>query len=306
MNKSYELIIIGLGPAGITASIYAARKKMNFLALGKSLGGQALWSSEVQNYTGFQFISGVELMEKFKEHMEKFNIKVNENEEVALVKKENEIIKVKTDKAEYESKTVIISSGKMPRALNIPGENEFKNKGVAYCATCDGPLFADMDVAVIGGGNSALDAVLGMMKIAGKVYLINRKAVLYADAVMVEKAATSEKVAILNDTEVVEIYGDDFVKGVKIKTKNAVKELSVEGIFVEIGSVPSSSFAEGVEKNEKGEIMVNCLCETNIQGVFAAGDVTNVAAKQIIIACGEGAKASVGAFSYLNAQKELI
>lgn len=299
-NNKYELIIIGLGPAGITASIYAARKKVNFLALGKSLGGQAVWSSEIQNYTGFQFISGVELMEKFKDHMEKFNVKINENEEASLVKKENGIIKVKTNKAEYEAKTVIISSGKMPRALNISGENEFKNKGVAYCATCDGPLFAGTDVAVVGGGNSALDAVLGMMKIASRVYLINRKSALDADAIMIEKAKTNEKVTILNDTEVVKIYGDDFVKGVKIKSKNDITELGVEGIFVEIGSVPSSFFAEGVEKNEKGEIIVNCLCETNIPGIFAAGDVTNVSAKQIIIACGEGAKASVGASEYLN------
>jgi len=295
----YDLIIIGAGPAGITASVYAARKKMDLLVVTKDIGGQAAWSGDIQNYTGYQFISGPDLAAKFEEHMRKFNIALKENEEVIEVEKKDDIVYVKTNKDLYQAKTTIIASGKRSRELNVPGEKEFKNKGLTYCATCDGPLFSGKDVAVIGGGNSALDATLQLIKIARRIYLINNTSSLGGDAIMREKVGSAKSVTILNNARVTEISGQIMVKGIKIKKHDKDEVLPVEGVFVEIGLIPNSDFAIGIEKNQLGEIKVNCRNETNIPGIFAAGDVTDVPEKQIIIAAGEGAKASLSAFHYL-------
>ena len=192
----HELIIIGAGPAGITASVYAARKKIKFLLITKNIGGQAALSGEIENYTGYQFITGSELAAKFESHMKQFGIEIRENEEVVEVIKTGDIIEVKTNKGRYESKTLVIASGKIPRKLNVPGEDRFKNRGVTYCATCDGPLFAGKDVAVIGGGNSALDAVLQLTKIANRIYLIDINPALGGDAVMREKVEEDKRVTI--------------------------------------------------------------------------------------------------------------
>jgi len=294
-----DLIIVGAGPAGITASIYAARKRMNFLTVTKDIGGQAAWSADIENYTGYQLITGLELVDKFEEHMQKYGIKLKENEEVTELERRDEHIWVKTDKGIYEARTAVIASGKSSRELGVPGEKEFKNRGLTYCATCDAPLFAEKDVAVIGGGNSALDAALQLIKIAKHIYLINNTPELRGDAIMREKVTESEKVSIFNSTEVTRVLGDRMVEGITIRGKGREETLSVQGVFVEIGLVPNSKFAKGLEKNELGEIKVNCRSETNIPGIFAAGDVTNVPDKQIIIAAGEGAKAALSAFRYL-------
>lgn len=296
----YDLIVIGAGPAGITASVYAARKKMNFLVVTKDVGGQMVLSADIENYIGYQFITGMELTRKFREHMEQFKVELKEQEIVNLVEKEDGDIRVLTDKGEYKTKTVVVASGRTPLKLGAEGEEEFSNRGVSYCATCDAPLFADMNVAVIGGGNSGLDAVLQLMKIAKKIYLIDIAAKLRADPVMVEKARSSDKVVIYNNTTVKQIYGGNFVQGIKIDRKGVIEDLAVEGVFVEIGSIPASDFVKDVMKNEFGEILVNCRCETNIPGIFAAGDVTDVQGKQIIVAGGEGAKAALSAFEYLS------
>ena len=295
----YDLIIIGAGPAGITASVYAGRKKMQLLVISRDIGGQAAWSSDIENYTGYQFITGTELVAKFEEHMRKYDIPMKENETVTEVKKANNIISVKTDKGTYGAKSVIIASGKRSKELGVPGDKEFKNRGLTYCATCDGPLFSDKAVAVIGGGNSALDAALQLIKIAKKVYVINITDSLTGDAVMREKVEESKIVTILNNTGVTAILGDKFVNGIKIKREGKEETLSVEGVFVEIGLIPNSEFAKDIEKNQIGEIKINCRNETNIPGIFAAGDVTDVPEKQIIIAAGEGSKAALSAFRYL-------
>jgi alkyl hydroperoxide reductase subunit F len=296
----YDLLIVGAGPAGITASVYAARKRMNFLVISKDIGGQTLYSWDIENYTGYQFVTGPELVQKFKEHLDQFHIEVKENEETTLVKKDADKVVIETNKNTYEAKTAIIASGRKPKLLEVEGEDEFRNKGVTYCATCDGPLFADMDVAVIGGGNSALESVLQMIKIAKKIYLVDIAPRLIADPIMIEKAESSPKVAIYNSTKVEKIFGDNFVQGLRITHKGKTEDLPVQGVFIEVGSVPSSGFVKDVKKNGVGEIMINCKSETNIPGIFAAGDVTDVPAKQIIVACGEGAKAALRAFEYLS------
>ena len=300
MSNMSDLIIIGAGPAGITASVYASRKKMNFLVITKDIGGQAALSGDIENYTGYQFITGPDLAAKFEEHMKKYDFALKENEEVKEVSKKNNLVLVKTDKNTYEARTAIIASGKRSRELNVTGEAEFKNRGLTYCATCDGPLFVGKDVAVIGGGNSSLDATLQLIKIAKHIYIIDVAPELKGDSIMQEKIRNSKKVSILNNTQITAILGDRMVDAIKIKTKEAEKTLAVQGIFVEIGLIPNSGFAKDLKKNEKGEIEVDCYNETNIPGIFAAGDVTNVPEKQVIIAAGEGSKAALSAFRYLN------
>ena len=302
--NTYELIIVGAGPAGITAGVYAARKRMYVLIITGDIGGQTSLSWDIENYLGYQFITGPELVEKFKEHLGQFEVKLKEDEKVTTVEKADDIINIKTDKGDYTAKTAIIASGRRPRKLGVQGEDDFKNKGITYCATCDAPLFAGMDVAVIGGGNAGLDATLQLIKIAKRIYLIEAKSQLSADRIMIQKAQESGKVSVYTDTKVKRIYGEQLVQGMEIVRGEKKEDIRVGGIFAEIGSVPASEFITGVEKNERGEIIVNCSCETNVPGIFAAGDVTDVFAKQIIVACGEGAKAAIAAFDYLNRRGE--
>ncbi|MCX8142157.1 MAG: FAD-dependent oxidoreductase [Candidatus Nezhaarchaeota archaeon] len=301
-SKVYDSIIIGAGPAGITAAVYAARKKMDFLVLTVNIGGQVTYASQVENYTGFQYIRGEELASKFYEHLKqhKFDLKM---EEVKKVKPYDDVFIVETDYAKYLGKTVIVATGRRPRELKVPGEREFKNRGVTYCATCDAPLFEDMDVAVVGGGNSGLEAVLQLVKIAKKIYLIEIAPSLKADPILIERALASDKVEVLTSTKVLEITGEKTVNGIKVERASEVKLLPVQGVFIEIGSIPNSEIVDFVEKNQWGEIIVNCACETSYPGLFAAGDVTNVPEKQIIIAAGEGCKAALSAFRYLSRRK---
>ena len=302
--KMYDLIVVGAGPAGITASVYAARKRMSLLVITRDIGGQAALSGEIENYTGYQFISGPELVAKFEQHLKKYGIELKENEEVKEVEKKDNSILIKTGKGNYEAKTAVIASGKRSKELGVAGEAEFKNRGLTYCATCDGPLFSGKDVAVIGGGNSALDATMQLIKIAKRIYLINIGSELEGDLIIQEKIKGSNKASILNNTRVVAITGDKMVNAIKIKTKDEEKALSVQGVFVEIGLIPNSEFTQEIEKNKDGEIKVNCRNETNVPGIFAAGDVTDVPEKQIIIAAGDGAKAALGAFRYLSRNKQ--
>lgn len=299
----HDLIIIGAGPAGITAAVYAARKRLSLLVVTKDIGGQAAWSGDIENYTGYQFITGPDLSAKFEEHMRKYGIAVAESEEALEITKKADLISVRTEKQTYEAKAVIIASGKKSKELGVPGEKEFKNRGLTYCATCDGPLFSGKSVAVIGGGNSALDAALQLIKIAKQIYIVNIAPSLGGDEVMREKVVQSSLVKVLNSARVSAVIGDKFVRGLKIVRDGKEETLDVEGVFVEIGLTPNSHFAKGVETNQAGEIKINCRNETNIPGIFAAGDVTDVPEKQIIIAAGEGSKAALNAFRYLARHK---
>jgi alkyl hydroperoxide reductase subunit AhpF len=235
--------------------------------------------------------------------MKQYNIDTKENEEVAEVKKSGDHFLIKTAKGEYEAKAVIVASGKVSKELGVPGEKEYKNRGLTYCATCDGPLFAGKDVAVIGGGNSALDAALQLIKIAKKVYVINNTIALGGDEVMREKVEKSPVVKIINSAKVAAVLGDRMLSGIRIRCRDKEETLSVQGVFVEIGLVPNSAFITDVEKNKYGEIKVSQGCETSVAGIFAAGDVTDTPGKQIVIAAGEGSKAALSAFRYLSRQK---
>jgi NADH-dependent peroxiredoxin subunit F len=295
-----DLIVIGGGPAGITAAVYAARKMMDFTVITGDLGGQAAWSGDIENYTGYQFISGPDLAQKFREQLSQYKFELLEGVSVARIEKTGTNFKVVTGGGqEYLSRTLIVASGKRPRTLNVPGEETYKNHGLTYCATCDAPLFSGKEVAVVGGGNSALDAVLQLIKISPKIYLINIAEKLTGDPVMQAKVTASPKVEIMDRTKVVEIFGDKFVKGIKVESGGQIRTIGVEGVFVEAGLTPNTEFIELAKKNRAGEIIVNGAAETSVPGLFAAGDATDVPEKQIIIAAGEGAKAALAAFRFL-------
>jgi NADH-dependent peroxiredoxin subunit F len=306
-SEMYDLIIIGAGPAGITAAVYAARKRLKTIVLSIDVGGQAAQSWDIENYTGYQFITGPELAKKFEEHLRTQGLesRIGPANEAVNIKAEGGKVRVKTEGGgEYEGRAVIIASGRRPALLKAPGEREFKNRGVTYCATCDGPLFAGKDVAVVGGGNSALDAVTQLTSIAARIYMIDIADRMIGDPVLLEKARNSPMVEILNRTEVREIFGDRFVRGVKVLVdKKLERTIPVEGVFIEIGSTPARQPGCDVKNNERGEIVVNERCETSVEGVYAAGDVTNVPEKQIIVAAGQGCIASLSASKYLSRNK---
>jgi NADH-dependent peroxiredoxin subunit F len=296
----YDLVIIGAGPAGMTAAVYAARKKLRTIIITERFGGQPVETQGIENYMGFQYITGIELMAKFEEQMKHYTIE-DISARVVGIKKNGVNFDVHTREQVYETKTVIIASGKNPRRLQVPGEKEFAGKGVSYCATCDGPIFADQDVAVIGGGNSALQSAQDLSRIAKNVYLISRGE-LIADPVTIEKMRNIANIEIFTGYNTKEIKGGKFVENMTILPQSGgqAKEIPVSGVFIEIGLIPNSDFAAGlVKENEKGEILVNCSCQTNIPGIFAAGDVTNAPEKQIVIAAGDGAKAAIAAYKYL-------
>lgn len=300
---SYDLVIIGGGPAGMTAAVYAARKRLNTLLLSIDLGGQVLWTSEVENYLGYYYITGKELVDKFEEQVKQYPIDVGLGEEVSTLEPVDGIFEVETKSGlRFQAQTVIIASGKRSRPLNVPGEKELVGRGVTYCATCDAPLFAGKDVAVVGGGNSAFTAVADLLPIATKISVVNFVDSWQADAVLLERAKGSSKFVPYLGHQAVRVLGDERVRGIVIKSRKTGEqiELAVEGIFVEIGLLPNSDFVgDTLELNDWGEIKVGCRCETNLPGIFAAGDVTTVPEKQIIVAAGEGSKAALAAYDYL-------
>ena len=298
----YDLNVLGAGPAGMTAVVYSARKQIDTLIISDDIGGQTLWSAGIENYLGFMFITGPELVRKFEEHVRAFDVP-QEYTRVSNLTREAEKFNIHTEDGRvFTARAVIVATGKSPRMLGVPGEKELIGRGVAYCATCDAPLFAGHNVAVIGGGNSGLDAVIQLMGLCPKVYLIEHSPALRADAVVVKKARAADNVEILTNTSVKEIVGDDFVEGIIIDDVNGAnrRKLDVKGVFIEIGLIPNTSFLNQlVHLNPQGEIPVDCAARTGVPGLYAAGDVTDVPEKQIIIAAGDGAKAALGAYAYL-------
>ncbi len=304
----YELIIVGAGPAGMTAAVYASRKKLNTLLISHDVGGQPLTTTGIENYMGYQLIQGPELMQKFEQQVRQFpsDVETKIGQKVESVSRIDEGFEIKTDKGEgYQAKTVIFATGKRSRQLNVPREKELLGRGITYCAICDGPLFAGERVAVIGGGNSALEAADDMIKIAEHVYLISLTP-LIGDRILIDKITNADNLTMFLEYEVLEIKGAGRVEGIKIKDLKGKqeKEFDVGGVFIEIGLIPNSGAMKGVTTlNRLGEIEVNCANETGVPGLFAAGDVTIVPEKQIVVAAGEGAKAALQAHRYIQRLK---
>ena len=299
----YELIIIGGGPAGMAAAVYAARKLINTILVTGDIGGQVNWTNGVENYLGYQFIEGDELISKFQQQVNQFPIKQKIGLKIAQIKKINGGFEVIPESGEsILGKAVILASGKRPRKLNVEGETELVGRGVTYCSICDGPDFTGKKVAVIGGGNSAIEAALDMVIAAEHVDMVSVTP-LTGDPIMIEKLLAAKNITIYSEQQTEKIVGKVAVEGIVIKDlkTGAPKQLDVSGVFIEIGLVPNSDMAKDLVKlNQLGEVPVNSSCETQVPGFFAAGDVTNAPEKQIIIAAGEGAKAALTAHRYLR------
>jgi alkyl hydroperoxide reductase subunit AhpF len=319
----FDLIIIGGSAAATSAGVYAARRGLNVKILTKEFGGEVATSGEIENWPGIAHTDGLSLSDQFKAHLAANHVVPEEGVEVRLVVKQGDglfCISVNKDgprmamdkmedmnvenapKCDYDAKAVIIATGVHPRRLGVPGEEEYRNKGVTYCTTCDGPLFTGRTCTVVGGGNSALESGLMLADIAAKVYVLNKNPQFKGEQVLIDKLAAKPNVEIIYKAMTTEIVGEQLVTGIKYKdSTGAEKELKTDGVFVHVGMVPNSQLVPSdVAKNDFGEIVVDGKCQTNIPGLFAAGDVTNTPFKQIVIAAGQGCIAALSAVEYLN------
>jgi len=298
----YDTIIIGSGPAGFTAGIYAARREMKTLIIGKEPGGQLVWAAEIENYPGFKSINSIDLINKMQEQVKGSGVEMK-YDEVKVIKKQDNGFEVITNKEKYVTKTIILALGLTPRRLAIPGEQELTGKGVSYCANCDGPFYKGKVVAVVGGGNSALDAAEVLAKIASKVYLIHRRQEFRGFEALVDEVKTKDNIEFILDSEIKEIIGEQKLEKVIIinnKTKQE-KELVIDGLFIEIGRIARTDLvADLVKRDERDQIIIDEKCHTSLPGIFAAGDVTPTEFKQITIATGQGTIAALAAYQYLQ------
>ncbi|MBI4114741.1 MAG: FAD-dependent oxidoreductase [Candidatus Niyogibacteria bacterium] len=302
----YDTIIIGGGPGGAAAAVYAARKKLKTLLITESFGGQSSVSAEIFNWIGTKSISGADLAKNLEEHIRAYKddiaIKMSERAEKTAMVEDG--FKVTTATGSYEAKTLIVVTGSRRRKLGIPGEEKYNGKGVAYCSTCDAPVFAGQKVAVVGGGNAGLEAVQDLIPYASEIYLLEYSDTIKGDPVTLENIKKSKKFkeAILN-AQTLEVIGDKFVTGLKYKDRISGEEktLDVTGVFVEIGAVPNSEFLGNlVEKNKYGEVLINHkTAATSREGIWAAGDVTDEMYKQNNISAGDAVKAALSAYQYL-------
>ncbi|HRT18372.1 MAG TPA: FAD-dependent oxidoreductase [Candidatus Paceibacterota bacterium] len=293
----YDLVIVGAGPAGMTSAIYSARQKLKTLIISKDFGGQmAQKAVEIENYPGFEKITGFDLISKMENQIKNVDVV---REKVIEVKKENDIFFLKTegDKV-FQSKVVIIATGAEPRRLNVLGEVNYLGRGVSYCSTCDGPLFKNKEVAIIGGGDAGFETAIFMKNYASKIYILEQEESVKASIDNQKKASGIE---VITSARLKEIKGDNFVNQIVFELSGKEKTLDVKGVFIQAGYVPETSFlGDLVELNEKKEIIVNFeTFETKTRGLFAVGDVNCGKVKQIVVACGQGATAVIHGYKYI-------
>lgn len=308
-----DLIIIGGSAAGSSAAIYAARRNLKFKMVTFDVGGEVALSGIVNNWPGIIEIQGFELAKKFNEHVKSYGVEIDTGYKVEkIISEKNYHTVVAKDgsgqETQYQTKTVIIATGIHPRQLGVPGEKEFDRKGVTYCTVCDGPLFKNKITTTIGSGNSALESAIMMAGIAKKVYLISKYPNNHesnfgfpkGENILIDKLKTLPNIEVIYGAATTEILGDKTVTGLKYTADGVEKSIETQGIMVHIGQIPNSQFVDSVQKNKINEIMVDAKCQTNVPGIFAAGDVTNVAYKQIGISAGQGITAALAAIEYIN------
>ncbi len=295
-----DVIIIGGGAAGLGAALYCARFTLKTTVIAKDYGGTGNIAHLVDNWIGQPGITGPELMKKFVAHVKEYKVPLVEAEVLSVEKTKKGFLVKTTDKKKYESKTILFANGMTHRKLGIPGEREYSGKGVHYCYTCDGPLYRDKTVAIIGGSDAAALGTLFMEGYAKKIYVIYRGDKLRAEPISAAKVYKMKKAEVIHNTNLTEIYGEKFVKGFKTDTK---KDIKVDGIFIEAGHLPLTDLAKGlgVKLDEKGFIAVDKNQVTNISGVFAAGDISNgTSLKQFITSAAEGSIAAQAIYSYIQ------
>jgi thioredoxin reductase len=302
----YDLAIIGGGPAGVAAGVYAARKKIKTILITENFRGQSAVSGEIQNWIGEISISGDDLHKKLENHLKSYaeDIDIKEKERVISITKSADIFTIKTNKEEFKSKTILITTGSIRKKIQVKGSEEFEGKGITYCATCDAPMFGGQDVAVIGGGNSAFEAVSQLLAYAKNIYIIQRSE-FRAEPIMVQKILSNPNVKGITNVDIQEIKGDKFVNAIVYKDKNTgeLTDLPVAGIFVEIGANPSLDFMEHglVKLNEKEEVIIDPKNQkTSTSGIWAAGDCTDGLYKQNNIAVGDAVKAVEDIYRFLK------
>lgn len=302
------MIIIGGGPAGIAAGVYAARKKLRTLFLTYSFENQSTVSLDIQNWIGTTSISGAELSKNLEAHLRAYaekSLDIKTGEKVMSVEKSADGFVVKTDKGTFEGKTVLITSGSVRRKLDAKGADTFEHKGLTYCASCDGPLFAEQNVAVIGGGNAAFETAAQLTAYCTTIYIINRSEIFRADEITVEKVSAKPNVKIIKNAVPLEVKGDKFVTGFVYKdaVSGEEKEISVTGIFVEIGLLPNTDFVNILEKNKIGQIIVDAKTQrASLAGIWGAGDCTDGLYHQNNIAAGDAVKALEDIYLYIHAK----
>jgi thioredoxin reductase (NADPH) len=304
MENVYDLIIIGAGPAGLTASIYASRYKLDHLIFGTAPGGQMAEIGKLENFPGFVSISGKDFIAKLVEQIENFGIKLN-SESVSAIKKEEDLFVLETSTKSYKTRFVILAMGAEYRKINIPGEKEFTGKGVSYCATCDALFFKNKVVSVIGGANSAAVTAMELAGFASKVYVIFRRDRMTAEPIWIDKLNANPKIELVSGTNVIEIKGEKKVEKIILdKAKDDKTYLDVDGVFVEVGSDPGIALCNkiGLAMDEQNYIVVSPDMATSIPGIFAAGDITTGSNKfrQVITACAEGAVAASSVYKMLK------
>ena len=306
-RKIFDIIILGGGPAGFSSAIYAARGAVSTAIVDiNMLGGQPSNYLELENYPGFQLVGGYDLMEKFEEHADKFGVKkfpMQEITKIDLAKK-----KIYTKEYEFSAKSIIIATGAQPMKLGVKGEKEFVGRGVSYCAVCDGAFYKDKIVAVVGGGNSAIEEAMYLTKFAKKVYVIHRRDRLRADKILQEKAFKNQKIEFIWNSIVLEIQGENTVKSVVLKNlqTNNISELKIDGIFPYIGISPNTEFFSGQLNQDKyGFIITDTTMATSVDGVYAIGDVRNTPLRQVVTAASDGAIGATYALRYIEQTKEI-
>lgn len=301
-KEPYDVLVVGGGPAGASAAIYAARKGIRTGIVAERFGGQILDTLGIENFIGTKYTEGPKLAASLEEHVKEYNVDIMNSQRAKYLEKKDFVEVELESGAVLKSKTVILSTGARWRNVGVPGEEEFKNKGVAYCPHCDGPLFAGKDVAVIGGGNSGIEAAIDLAGIVKHVTVIEFAPELKADSVLQDRLYSLPNVTVVMNAQTKEITGTDKVNGITYVDRDTQEEhhIELQGVFVQIGLVPNTDWLDGtVEKTRMGEIIIDNHGATTIPGVFAAGDCTNSPYKQIIISMGSGATAALGAFDYL-------
>ena len=299
-GESYDVVIVGAGPAGLTAGVYCARKMLNTIIISENIGGQALESWAIENYMGYRMIAGEDLMKKFEEQVRTLNIRL-ELDKVTAIAKDDGLFTINTVSGNtLKAKAVILTQGNRPKKLGVANEEQYLGRGLSICSTCDGPLYKGKRVAVAGGGNSALQTAVEMSDIAKSVNLIVRSTIR-ADPVYMEKLKEKKNITVHTGAHVSALQGEKFLSGITIKDEQGKEQtISLDGVFIEIGWLPNTDMVENlVQLNEKKEIIVDINGHTSIPGIYAAGDVTSVKSKQIVIAAGDGAKAALEAFEYI-------